>query len=134
MLGIDPYSLLTNRAALDMGLVDSHVDIDGEMPSIDGFKFPEITPLVFGPKALHGFMRRHLVQRPVCNSVVCRRCGECWRYCPAKAIALKSRKLSFDYDKCIRCYCCIEVCPYGALRAEEPALGRTIKKILRNRQ
>jgi uncharacterized protein (DUF362 family)/Pyruvate/2-oxoacid:ferredoxin oxidoreductase delta subunit len=130
MLGIDPFTLLTNRAAADMGLADSNLDIDGDMPSVDGFRFPEMTPLVFGPKPLQGLMRRHLVQRPVCNDEICRRCGECWRYCPAKAIALKNRRLSFDYDKCIRCYCCIEVCPYAALRTEEPILGRTIKKVL----
>jgi len=130
MLGIDPFSLMTNRAALDMGLVDAEVEIVGDMPSVRDFKFPEITPLVFGPLSMHGFMRRHLVQRPVCDYSVCRRCGECWRYCPAKAISLKGRRLSFDYDKCIRCYCCLEVCPYGALRAEEPGIGRVIKKIM----
>ncbi|MBI5102562.1 MAG: DUF362 domain-containing protein [Nitrospirae bacterium] len=129
MLGIDPFTLLTNRAALDMGLAGNRIDIDGDMPSVSAFRFPEITPVVFGPKVLHGFMRRHLVQRPLCDDSVCKRCGECWRYCPAKAITVKDKKLHFDYDKCIRCYCCIEVCPYAALRAEEPVLGRSIKKI-----
>lgn len=131
MLGIDPFSLMTNRAALDMGLVDSATEFEGEVPSVSDFRFPEVTPLVFGPKSLHGFMRRHLVQRPVCNHTLCRRCGECWRYCPAKAISLKDRRLSFDYDKCIRCYCCLEVCPYGALRAEEPGIGKIVKNVMR---
>lgn len=131
MLGIDPYTLMTNRAALDMGLVDGGMELEGEVPSVRNFKFPEITPLVFGPKNMHGFMRRHLVQRPVCNETLCRRCGECWRYCPARAISLRGRRLSFDYDKCIRCYCCLEVCPHGALRAEEPQIGRVIKQIMR---
>ncbi|MBA4372550.1 MAG: hypothetical protein C0402_06770 [Thermodesulfovibrio sp.] len=131
MLGIDPFSLMTNRAALDMGLADSAMEIEGEMSLVRDFKFPEIIPLVFGPKSMHGFMRRHLVQRPVCTHSNCHRCGECWRYCPARAISLKGRKISFDYEKCIRCYCCLEVCPYGALRAEEPGIGRVIKKIMR---
>lgn len=130
MLGIDPLSLMTNRAAFDMGLVDAAMEFEGEIPSVRDFRFPEVTPLVFGPKSMHGFMRRHLVQRPVCNDADCRRCGECWRYCPARAISLKDRRLSFDYDTCIRCYCCLEVCPYGALRAEEPRIGRVIKKIV----
>lgn len=132
MLGLDPFELLTNRAARDMGLAEGRLDFDGAMPSVDDFKFPEITPLVFGPKLMHGFMRKHLVQRPVCDHNVCRRCGECWRYCPAKAISLKNGRLHFDYDKCIRCYCCMEVCPYGALRAEEPRIGKAIKKIMRD--
>ncbi len=131
MLGIDPFMLPTNRAAHDMGVVGSGPEIDGEMPSVTDFRFPEITPLVFGPRPLHGVMRRHLVQRPVCSHADCRRCGECWRYCPAKAIELRNRRLHFDYDKCIRCYCCLEVCPYGALHAEEPMLGRLVKGVMR---
>lgn len=130
MLGIDPFSLMTNRAALAMGQADSALEIEGEVPVVRDFRFPEITPLVFGPKIMHGFMRRHLIQRPVCTDAVCRRCGACWLYCPAKAISLKNGRLSFDYDSCIRCYCCLEVCPHGALRAEEPGIGRTIKKIM----
>jgi uncharacterized Fe-S center protein len=66
---------------------------------------------------LHGAMRRRLVQRPVVDAATCALCGECWKYCPAKAIQLKGRRIDFDYEKCIRCYCCIEVCPQGALKA-----------------
>ncbi|MBA4396860.1 MAG: hypothetical protein C0394_05695, partial [Syntrophus sp. (in: bacteria)] len=36
--------------------------------------------------------------------------------------------LSFDYDRCIRCYCCIEVCPHSALRAVETTVGRAIRR------
>jgi len=131
MLGLDPFALPTNQAALDMGLVGGETEIDGDVPSIEDFKFPEITPVVFGPRPLHGFMRRHFVQRPVCDHRVCRRCGECWRYCPAKAISRGQKGITFDYDKCIRCYCCIEVCPYAALKAEKPVIAKVLKKFLR---
>ena len=133
MLGLSPDSLLTNRMAAESGPVDSDILFDGEIPVIKDFKLPEITPLVFGPKSLHGFMRRHLVQRPLCDDSLCRSCGECWKYCPASAIRVKKDKPSFDYDACIRCYCCIEVCPHGALRAVETAYGRLTRKILRRR-
>ncbi|NIS74894.1 MAG: 4Fe-4S dicluster domain-containing protein, partial [Deltaproteobacteria bacterium] len=84
-----------------------------------------------GPERLHGFFRRHLTQRPVCNDALCRLCGECWQYCPASAISKGKKKLSFDYDTCIRCYCCIEVCPHGALTARETVLGSMVRKILK---
>ena len=131
MLGIDPESLLTNRLAAETGLLSTDTTVDGEVPVIKDFRMPEITPLVFGPKSLHGFMRRHLVQKPVCDDAICRLCGECWKYCPARAITVEKEKLRFDYDKCIRCYCCIEVCPYGALSAVETAYGRIARKILK---
>ena len=133
MLGLAPDSLLTNRMAAEAGPVDSDILFDGEIPVIKDFRLPEITPLVFGPRSLHGFMRRHLVQRPFCDDSLCRLCGECWKYCPARAITVEKNKLRFDYDACIRCYCCIEVCPHGALRAVETVYGRMTRKILKRR-
>jgi len=131
MLGIDPYSVFTNKAALDMGLIPDDIETTGEMPVIDNFKFPDITPLVFGPEKLHGFMRRHLVQRPLPDVSSCRLCGECWKYCPANAISREGRRIKIDYEKCIRCYCCIEVCPHAALHTKEPLLGKALRKFRR---
>ena len=56
-------------------------------------------------------------------------CGECENYCPAKAISCNEKRIYFDYDKCIQCYCCIEVCPHGELQAEEPFMGKAIRKL-----
>jgi uncharacterized protein (DUF362 family)/Pyruvate/2-oxoacid:ferredoxin oxidoreductase delta subunit len=129
MLGPAAERLFTNAAAKQMGLAPDDIELSGEIPGIRNFKFPEIVPVVFGPKGFHGFMRRHLVQRPVPEGSLCRMCGECWKYCPAKAITHDRERIHFDYDRCIRCYCCIEVCPHGALRAEEPLVGRAIRKM-----
>ena len=131
MLGIDPDRLLTNKVAKDLGLVDDEIDVEGDLLEIEDFRLPEITPLVFGPQLFHGFMRRHLVQRPVSDDSLCKFCGECWRYCPAMAITPVSKKLRFDYDRCIRCYCCIEVCPHGALGAEESLVGKIVRRALK---
>ncbi|WP_435549405.1 4Fe-4S binding protein [Desulfobacterium sp. N47] len=38
--------------------------------------------------------------------------------------------MSFDYEKCIRCYCCVEVCPEGALKAVETLPGKIIRRLL----
>ncbi len=131
MLGIEPERLLTNKIARDMGLVDKTIEREGDLPEIAGFRLPRITPLVFGPKRLHGMMRRHLVQRPVSDKVRCRLCGECLKYCPAQAITSDKKRLQFDYEKCIRCYCCIEVCPHAALRTEETLPGRIVRKMVK---
>lgn len=131
MLGVEQYSVFTNAAARDMGYIPDDIEVDGEAPAIDDFRVPDIAPLVFGPERLHGFLRRYLIQRPLPDDSACRLCGECWRYCPAKAISRDSRRIKVDYEKCIRCYCCIEVCPYGALQAKEPPLGRVFRKLRR---
>lgn len=130
MLGIDPCRVPTNRAAREMGLVDDEIEIEGEVPAVEDFRLPEISPLIFGPPRLHGLMRRHLLQRPMANQSACRLCGECWKYCPAKAIKPRGKKIDFNYEKCIRCYCCLEVCPQGAIRTRETIPGRIVRKVL----
>lgn len=130
-LGIDPLELLTNKNGAGLGLIDDSVEIEGEIPQVSDLKFPEITPLIFGPAFTHSLSRRHLLQRPVSNESICRLCGDCWSYCPAHAITHDRKRIFFDYDKCIRCYCCIEVCPNAALRTEEPVLGKLFTSIIR---
>ncbi|HDZ84562.1 MAG TPA: DUF362 domain-containing protein [Nitrospirae bacterium] len=130
MLGVGPDMVLTNRTALEQGAETGEIRIDGDLPRVENFRFPEMAPMAFGPKIVHGFMRRHLVQRPECDNSECRLCGECWEYCPAKAIT-HDKKIHFNYDKCIRCYCCIEVCPHAALRAVETMTGKVARKVLK---
>jgi uncharacterized protein (DUF362 family)/Pyruvate/2-oxoacid:ferredoxin oxidoreductase delta subunit len=129
MLRLNPDKLLTHQAAIKLGHVSSHVNIKGDFFYIDHFQFPELGPLTFGPPMFHNFMRKHLVQRPWVNLKECKSCGECETYCPADAITMSKKKLAFDYENCIRCYCCFEVCPHGALRAKETITGRMLRRI-----
>jgi len=129
MLGIDPNRLPTHTAARAMGLVGDTVSIDGDIPRIEGFKLPVLAPLMFGPRRFQGVIRKHLLQRPAVKPDLCRRCGECWKYCPAKAIDPGAEIIRFNYTDCIRCYCCIEVCPHGALETKETVSGRLIRKL-----
>lgn len=129
MLGIPPEQLLTNRIALQMKLTGDPIQVDGDLPRVRGFRLPAMTPLVFGPRIFHGWLRKHLIQRPATLGGACQLCGECWKYCPAKAISHDRQRVYFDYDRCIRCYCCLEVCPHGALRAEEPRFGKAFRLV-----
>jgi uncharacterized protein (DUF362 family)/Pyruvate/2-oxoacid:ferredoxin oxidoreductase delta subunit len=128
MIGLDPSELPTNRMAAKLGFTPEY-DIEGDLPEINDFRLPLMVPLVFGPKRFHQFMRRHLVQRPAVDTNICRVCGECMEYCPAKAITRKGDHIAFDYDKCIRCYCCIEVCPLGALETKETLFSRLSRRL-----
>ncbi|MBU1055936.1 MAG: DUF362 domain-containing protein [Proteobacteria bacterium] len=132
MLGIDPDILPTNQIAKDLGLAENDISITGEFKPINNFVFPSRNPLIIGPGFVQKTMRRHFIQRPLADSSLCRLCGECWKYCPAASISHDKEKISFDYEKCIRCYCCVEVCPEGALRAVETLPGKMIRKLLIN--
>jgi uncharacterized protein (DUF362 family)/Pyruvate/2-oxoacid:ferredoxin oxidoreductase delta subunit len=129
LVGVRPDELPTHRAAMELGLGTATVAIAGDVPPVRDFKLPVLAPLTFGPRRLQRLMRRHLVQRPVADPATCRLCGECWRHCPAKAITPYADLIGFDYDRCIRCYCCIEMCPHGALKAVETRPGQVMRHI-----
>ena len=133
LLGLDLERLPTNRAAARLGLVPAAVEIDGALPTIRDFELPEISSSLLGPPRLQPLIRRHLLQRPQVHPDACRQCGECWSYCPARAISRAERGVSFDYGRCIRCYCCLEICPQGAITTVEPTLGRLLRKVSRGR-
>jgi Pyruvate/2-oxoacid:ferredoxin oxidoreductase delta subunit len=129
LVGIRPEELPTHQAATELGLLGEAVSVEGDFPPVQGIRLPILAPLTFGPKRFQRLMRRHLVQRPVADAGKCRLCGECWLTCPAKAITPYARVVGFDYDRCIRCYCCIEMCPHAALKAVETPAGRAARKL-----
>ena len=131
LLGIPEDALPTNRVARRWGLLSETVTTVGDSWQLPALKMPAATSLVFGPSFLHPFMRKHLIQRPEVDPTLCRGCGDCQRYCPAQAISVGQKKqLAFDYDRCIRCYCCLEVCPHGALKTRQPVAGRLFTQVI----
>jgi len=129
MLKLDPDKLPTHRAAVARGLLTGKPDLRGDFKTVDHFQLPDQGAVVFGPAFLKGFIRSHILQKPVVDPGRCRACGECWSYCPAAAVFESGRTVAFDYGKCIRCYCCVEVCPHGALAAKMPPGGRLLEKV-----
>jgi uncharacterized protein (DUF362 family)/Pyruvate/2-oxoacid:ferredoxin oxidoreductase delta subunit len=128
MIGLDPLASPILKAASALGRPPAEPKIDGELPAIRDFRLPDLSSVVYGPARLQGFFRRQLLRRPVCDGALCRSCGDCWKICPAKAITPEERGLRFAYDRCIRCYCCVEVCPCGALATAEPLAGRIVRR------
>lgn len=49
---------------------------------------------------------------------ICRKCRKCINVCPAKALTLSNDKVTIDKNKCIRCYCCHEMCPFDAIKVK----------------
>jgi uncharacterized protein (DUF362 family)/ferredoxin len=128
LVGVPPEELPTHRAAVRLGLAPAGLETRGDFEAVAGFRLPVLAPLTFGPRPFQPLIRRHLVQRPEVAPSRCRRCGECWRTCPAQAITAAAESVVFDYDRCIRCYCCVEICPHGALQAVETGAGRLLRR------
>lgn len=131
LLGLNPEELLTYVQARNLGVYNGEVHVNGDIHIIDDYLFPELSSLSLGSESLNRFMRKYVIQKPVVDNKQCKLCGECWKICPAKAIEHNDRGVQFDYDRCIRCYCCIEVCLHGAVRAKEPLLGKLRRRLIR---
>ena len=125
-VGLNPDTLETQRNARALGVYDGRVHINGDLNLLDDFQFPELGSITMGPDFLGRFMRKFVIQQPVADNQACKLCGECWKYCPAQAIAYTDRGISFNTDTCIRCYCCLEVCPHAAIRAKKPLAGKVV--------
>ncbi len=133
LLGISRRSLMTNRVAFERGLGREPIEILGEKVEdvkITRFNFPSLTRVDWN---LPGFIKRALKNaltgKPAIHEELCKSCEACAEICPPKALLAKEKKLSFDYGRCIRCFCCLEACPEGAVFIE-PGWALKLKKKL----
>lgn len=65
------------------------------------------------------------------NQDRCRRCGECARNCPSKAISVDDAtgRCTVVRRRCISCYCCAEVCPADAIDIRDTWPRRALRRL-----
>jgi len=78
-------------------------------------------------------VRNWIIPHPVISADKCNHCGRCETVCPAQPKALswangKNNPPVYDYNQCIRCYCCQELCPHDAISIKVPLLGQLIRR------
>jgi uncharacterized protein (DUF362 family)/Pyruvate/2-oxoacid:ferredoxin oxidoreductase delta subunit len=76
-----------------------------------------------------------LKKRPYIIKKKCISCGICVKSCPIGEKALKfpnknagNKVPKYDYNYCIRCYCCQELCPQKAIEVKIPVLTKLIDR------
>ena len=74
-------------------------------------------------------------KKPVVLEDKCIGCGVCEDTCPVEGKAVtvqegstKKRVAAYDYARCIRCYCCQEMCPEGAITVKKSLLAKIIDR------
>ncbi|MBI1910490.1 MAG: DUF362 domain-containing protein [Deltaproteobacteria bacterium] len=134
LLGSKPHDLPILKAAAEWGIKSakaSNVTVAGEPIEnvrVAGFKFPPLSSANFAarfPYFIDKRLRKALTSRPHINTRDCTLCSVCVNVCPAEVMK-KRGKIIINYDKCIRCYCCQEMCPQGAITPREGWLKKLI--------
>jgi len=143
LVRLDPAFVptITEGAAKGLGVyADDEVEILGDRiedlarPDFDVKREP-----ADGASTLRALapLRNQLVCRPEIIEERCVKCGVCVGACPVPGKALdfdgedRNRPPRYDYSRCIRCYCCHEMCPHRAIVVRLPLLGRIVSRLLR---
>ena len=131
LLGLTSRQVWTQRQAIATGrpyVALSQLELVG-VPltelKVTGFRPAKSTDVNFGLKGgLKKHLKNALTARPVPDPQLCKLCNDCVSHCPPAAMKIENHRLQIDYERCIRCFCCQELCPHGALFTRQGLLLR----------
>ena len=136
IIDLDPEFVPTSKPGEIAGLGTYHyenIEVVGEdIESIinKDFKVIRKLPIPTSSGRIRTFIRNQLCPKPAIDKTICTNCGTCVRHCPVNPRAVnwhtgdESQLPTYKYDRCIRCFCCQEMCPEGAICIRETLLGR----------
>lgn len=138
----DPWSQPVLVKAVERGVLDrqlSNLDFDlVKWHSNFMLDFATVTVVGGGvflkvPKWIRKPIRNQLTQKAVIKTKTCRGCTKCATHCPQNAITITNNIAHIDQSKCIRCYCCQELCPFDAVLLKKPPLYRIFRALSHSR-
>ena len=141
IINLNPELVPTSKLGEKAGLGTYHaenIELVGEQIDafIDkSFSVNRTAPVSATSGRIRTFIKNKITQRPLIDKAKCTQCGTCVRLCPVEPKAVdwikgdKSKPPKHNYGRCIRCYCCQETCPEGAITIATPWLGRLLPRI-----
>ncbi|MBN2077991.1 MAG: DUF362 domain-containing protein [Spirochaetes bacterium] len=136
LINLDPSLVPTVRIGSESGYGtarEEEIEILGDaLEGLRCFDFDvDRSPLrPYRTRGVMRFLANRLVPRPVIVREKCALCGVCVELCPTDPKSVdwmageRSAPPVHDYSTCIRCYCCQEICPEGAIELETPFIRR----------
>jgi len=140
MINLAPAAVPTSLAGEQAGLGTYHaenIEIVGERLEsfyTPGFDVDRTPPLHCSSNRLLSFVKNQICEKPVIDKTKCTVCGTCVHMCPVDPKAVdwhtgdKKKPPAYKYDRCIRCFCCQETCPEGAISIKTTPLNRVLQK------
>jgi ferredoxin len=134
MMGFSPESLPVAALSLERGLTPpfNGIDLVGDGR---GVRHQFVAPRSMlsledrVPAWFAHWAKRHLTSRPeICPN--CVGCGRCAGHCPPQAMKVVDGKVRINDEKCIRCYCCQELCPENAVQLREGMLLGLVRRFV----
>ncbi len=126
LVNLEPKDLTILRTAMKRKLVSGNQnDIEVVGDTLDNFSQISFEPAIRKkkrgiriPRPIRRFLVKRYMSQPVPLKARCNGCGDCMRACPRQCIQIIDKLAVMDYDKCIRCFCCHELCPERAIDIE----------------
>jgi uncharacterized protein (DUF362 family)/Pyruvate/2-oxoacid:ferredoxin oxidoreductase delta subunit len=141
LMGFRPGDVPILRLGAARGMVpaDLKADVLGERVeamAVRDFKHPSSTVasrLGVGAPFLGRLLRAYAL-RPTVDRERCNGCGRCARSCPRETIMIVRGKARIRYGRCVRCYCCHEMCENRAIDLRRSTGGRAIALVMEGRK
>ena len=127
IIGLDPSQLDLLRKAAERNygeIEESSIKILGEklndhiIKDFQNIKQEvKVTGILRLPDFITRIIRSILVAKPFFIHSKCVLCNECVKVCPSqpKSLRIENKKVVINRKTCIRCFCCQELCPKGAI-------------------
>lgn len=143
---VQDFPLVERMKARNLIAEDLEVRFEGDafatapMQKVE-FDVPKIEVYTLFRKYIPPFLiplfHKMMTKRPIVKKRNCRGCSKCQAHCPKQAITMiKTKKgktyAKVDYTKCIRCFCCQELCPFQVVKIKSGVLHKVLRFTRKN--